>query len=342
MQDLIAHLEARQSLDAGQIHRAVAGLLSAQVSEDSKALFLQTLRHKGETAPEIAGFATELLRHAVDPGLDPLQVPGPMLDVCGTGGDRMELFNISTTSMFVLAAGGVAVVKHGNRAITSQCGGADVLEALGVKIDMDPPTLRRCVYGLGLGFVFAPAYHPTFKAIAPVRKLLAARRIPTIFNMLGPLLNPAQPAFQMVGIFSHSLLETYAKALAQMGRTRAWALHGDGTDELSTTRPSHVWEVGSGGALRSFVLDPALLGLAPAHFEALRGGDRSFNAGILLGILDGSLRGAPRDIVLLNAAAGFVITGLVPDLASGIAYASEQLDSGRALAKLRGLQTFTA
>jgi anthranilate phosphoribosyltransferase len=239
--------------------------------------------------------------------------------------------------MFILAAGGAVVVKHGNRAITSSCGGADVLEELGVRIDLSPEELRSCVQALGLGFVFAPAYHPAFKAIAPVRKLLAERGIPTIFNMLGPLLNPAQPRFQLVGIFSPALLPKYAAAMAMLGRERAWAVHGNGTDELSTTGVNEILEVTPAGTTR-LVVDPEELGLARAKMEDLRGGDRAANAQMLTAILDGSDHGARRDIVLLNAAAGFVITGLAPDLSAGLARAREQIQSGAALAKLRAMQ----
>jgi len=303
----------------------VAHLTAAEWEDEVKAELLRALRDKGETAEEIAAFARALLARAVDPGLDLGGLPGPVIDVCGTGGDRMELFNISTTSMFVLAAGGAVVVKHGNRAITSKCGGADVLEHLGVKINLAPADLRRVVESVGLGFIFAPVYHPAFKAIAPVRKLLAARGVPTVFNLLGPLLNPARPPHQLVGIFDRTLLPKYAETLRVLGRTRAWAVHGDGTDELTNTGPSDVQEVTPAG-VRPFTIDPAALGLAPATADQLRGGDCAENARILIGILDGTIRGPQREIVELNAAAGFVITGLAPDLPAGLAHAREQLD----------------
>jgi anthranilate phosphoribosyltransferase len=339
MEELIARLHAGSDLDSFDINRAVQALIAANVADTIKADFLKALREKGESAMEIAGFAKALLGHAIDPGIERARLPAPILDICGTGGDRMELFNVSTTSMFVLAAAGAVVVKHGNRAITSQCGGADVLEELGVRIDLPPADLRRCVESLGIGFVFAPSYHPAFKAITPVRKLLAGQGIPTIFNMLGPLLNPAIPEYQLVGVFSRSLLDKYARSLAALGRIRAWAVHGDGADELATTGLSDVREV-TPAAIRSLIVDPHALGLTRSNAAQLRGGDRRENARILVAILDGSERGPRREIVALNAAAGFLIVGLASDLNDGLGLAMRQIDEGRALAKLRALQAF--
>jgi len=337
MDELVAHLKSGGDLNAEQVGHGVAQLVDGEVADAAKGEFLKALRAKGETAGEIAAFVQALLARAVEPGLDPARLPGPMLDVCGTGGDQLHLFNVSTTVMFVLAAGGVCVVKHGNRAITSQCGGADVLEELGVRIELPPADLRRCVEEHGLGFVFAPAYHPAFKAIGPVRRALAAEGIATIFNLLGPLLNPARPAYQLVGIFSPVLLPKYAEVLALLARSRAWAVHGSGMDELSLAGPSAVCEVAD-GRVREFTLEPVALGLASCAVEVLRGGERRENAAILTGILDGTDTGPRRDLVLLNAAAGFVITGLAAGLAAGLELARAQVESGRALAKLRALQ----
>ncbi len=337
--DLTARLRTGLDLTGEMVDAAVAALVSTDATDASKADFLQTLRAKGETAAEIAAFAQALLARAVDPVLDPMRLAGPVLDVCGTGGDKLELFNVSTTVMFIVAAGGACVVKHGNRAITSKSGGADVLETLGVRIDLPPADLRRCVEAHGLGFLFAPAYHPAFKVIGPVRRALATEGIPTIFNLLGPLLNPARPPYQLVGIFSPALLPKYAETLALLGRARAWAVHGSGMDELSLTGPSAVCEV-AGGLVREFAIDPASLGLAPCTLDALRGGDCAENARILTTILDGSERGPRRDLVLLNAAAGFTITGLADGLPAGLTLAREQIENGRALEKLRALRDF--
>jgi anthranilate phosphoribosyltransferase len=328
---------SNEELDPAQASQAVAWLADPAGDAKGKERFLEALRHKGETCGEIAAFASALTAMAVDPHIAPGEVSGPMLDVCGTGGDRLELFNISTASMFLLAAGGVTVVKHGNRAITSQCGGADVLEALGVRIEMAPKELRETVYRHGLGFVYAPAYHPAFAVIGPVRRSLAQRGIPTIFNLLGPLLNPARPEHQLVGVYTVELLEKYAGALLRLGRRRAWAVHGCGADELTLSGPSEIIAVEDGG-IRGFSVDPASLGLKHAPVEALRGGGRETNAGILTSILEGTLTGAPADAVMLNSAAGFVVAGVSANLEEGLQLARESIASGNALRKLEALR----
>jgi len=338
---LTAALESGTDLSQEQVNCAVNALASEDVDDQSKAHFLKALREKGESGAEIAGFAKALLARAIDPEIDAAQLPGPMIDVCGTGGDRMEMFNVSTAAVFVLAAAGAVVVKHGNRAITSRCGGADVLEELGVRIDLPPAALRASVMECGIGFIFAPNYHPAFKAIGPIRKQLASQGIPTIFNMLGPLLNPARPAHQLIGIFSSALLDRYASALGSLQRTRGWVVHGDGMDELSTTGVSEVREV-KGGTIEALRIDPAELGFAPGTLAALRGGDRRANAKIVVDILEGSERGSKRDIVLLNAAGGLVVTGLVDSLGTAIEVAREMITSGAAREKLRALQRVSA
>jgi anthranilate phosphoribosyltransferase len=341
MQSLIDQLKAKRPLGEPEIEAAVQGLLAPEIAGEQKGEFLKALRAKGETAEELAGFVKALLAHSIDPGLSAEELPGPMIDLCGTGGDQLGLFNISTTCMFVVAAGGAVVVKHGNRGITSKCGGADVLEALEVRIDLTPAQLQRSVKETGLGFLFAPLYHPAFKMIAPVRKALAAQGIATIFNLLGPLLNPARPPHQLVGIFSPDLLPLYAKALALLDRRHAWAVHGAGMDELSTLGNSEVHAVRQDGVNR-FLIDPAEFGFSAPTLSQLQGGDKDENAAILTGILDGSVRGPKRDIVVLNSAAALVIANLAPDLAEGIALAEEQLHSGKALGKLRQVQALHA
>jgi anthranilate phosphoribosyltransferase len=339
MESLTTSLQAGNNLEADQVRDAVASLISAEVHDGAKMEFLKALRNKGETAGEIAAFALALLAHAVRPDLDPGRLPGPTLDVCGTGGDKQGFFNVSTAVMFVAAAAGACVVKHGNRSITSKTGAADVLEELGVKLELTPARLRQCLEQNGVAFLFAPIWHPAFKAIAPVRKALAEQGIPTIFNLLGPLLNPAHPDHQLVGVFSEEVLPKYAEALRILGRHRAWAVHGDGTDELSLTGPSKVCAV-EGRSVTSFDVMPEELGLARCPHEALRGGDRTENARILVSILDGTERGPKRDMVLLNSAAALVVAGLAPDLASGLAQSRLTLERGSAIAKLRRLQAF--
>jgi anthranilate phosphoribosyltransferase len=347
MRELIEQLDRRQDLSAAQIAQSVTALLDAETGDATKGDFLRALRAKGETAGEIAGFAEALLARAVDPEIDPAKLDGPMLDVCGTGGDRMDFFNVSTTAMFVLAAGGAVVVKHGNRGVTSRSGGADVLESLRVKIDYPPALLRECIAATGMGFIFAPAHHPCVKAIAPVRKALAEQGVATLFNILGPLLNPARPPWQLAGIFSESLLPKYAEALRLLGRRGAWAVHGSsgsvtgGVDELTTLGINHYCAVNE-GAVTAHTLDPKPLGFARADIEELRGGDRDENARLLAGILGGRIHGPKRDVVILNAAAAFVVCGLARDPSDGIAWAHEQIKSGRALAKLKALQDFSA
>lgn len=344
MQDLTDQLRKGLDLTPDRIIRAASALLEESVPAADKADFLSALSDKGETPAEIAGFVTAFLERAVTPSLDRQTINKPLLDVCGTGGDKLNLFNISTTSTFVLAACGVAVVKHGNRGITSKSGGADVLEALGIRIDLPPADFGRCLDEVGAGFLFAPLYHPTFKAIAPVRARLAEEGRRSIFNLLGPLLNPARPDFQLIGVFDPAVGSAFAEILARLGRKVAWAVHGTtetgaGMDEISTLGTSTVWAASGPDRVKS-TIEPSLLGLAPATVADLAGGDAAVNAAILSGILDGSLTGPKRDLVALNAAAGLVITGFAGDLVDGLKKANEAIDSGAALAVLERWRNF--
>ena len=339
----IAELKARTHLSPEAVEGAAEYLLDPEGDEALKADFLRTLTQKGETDAEIAGFSEAFLKRSVNPGLDPGALPGPLLDCCGTGGDKLDLFNVSTTAMFVLAAGGVCVVKHGNRSITSKCGGADVLEALGIRIDLRPEEFKRCMETVGFGFMFAPHYHPAFKTIARVRKTLGAQGVPTIFNLLGPILNPARPDYQLVGVFTPAALPRFAAVLRQLGRKHAWAVHGNigdgqGMDEMSTLGLTEVSSV-SNGELHSFSIDPEVLGFQKAPISRLKGGDVAANAAILREVLQGQ-PGPKRDLVLLNAAAGFVVARITPDLETGLALGAEMIDSGCALAKLKALRDF--
>ena len=344
MQDLTDHLKKGQELTADQIVRAADALLDDSLPAGEKADFLCALSDKGESPAEIAAFATAFLERAVTPTLDRERIGKPLLDVCGTGGDKLNLFNISTTSVFVLAACGVAVVKHGNRGITSKSGGADALEALGIRIDLPPEDFGRCVEEVGAGFLFAPLYHPAFKAIAPIRKQLAEAGRRSIFNLLGPLLNPAKPDYQLIGVFDPAVGSAFAEILSRLGRKVAWAVHGTtetgaGMDEISNLGPSTVWAANGPDRLKS-TIEPSSLGLAPATVTDLEGGDAITNAAILTGILDGSVTGPKRDLVTLNAAAGLVITGIADDLSDGLHLANEAIASGAARAVLERWRNF--
>ncbi len=341
--EIIESLCAGRSLGAAGIEAAAACLLDADADVAQKADMLRALSRKGETPEEIAGFVKVFLRHAVRPPLDLTTLGRPAVDVCGTGGDKLSLFNISTASMFVLAGGGVAVVKHGNRGITSPSGSADVLEALGVPVNLPPERFAECVSAHGAGFMLAPQYHPAFKAVAPVRAQLAKEGIRTIFNLIGPLMNPLQPPAQIVGVYDSALPPVYAEIFRQLGRRSAWAVHGSvpggsGMDEVSTLGPTYIVALLDGVITEMTERVP----LPEPALEELKGGDARTNAAIITGILSGELKGAKRDIVLANAAAGFRVTGMADGWESGLHLANESLDSGRALAVLHHLRAFSA
>ena len=335
-------LAAGGPLDEAQIQEAADFLVNPDAPAAAKADFLRALAKRGETPEEIAGFVRAFLKRAVDPEIDPTRLPGPMLDVVGTGGDKLHLFNVSTTAMFILAAGGVCVTKHGNRGITSKAGGADVLEAMGIKIDLPTERVRQGIEEIGLGFFFAPLYHPAFKAVAEARKILGAEGQRSIFNILGPLLNPARPAYQLIGVFEPALTDVFGHILMSLGRKAAWVVHGSagsagGMDEFSTLGVNEVCQL-SDGALSHTQIDPQTFGFHPAEIQDLVGGDAQENAALLEQILSGKSPGPKSEIAVLNAAAGFVITGVATDLHSGKALAEELLRNGDARAKLQAMR----
>ena len=343
MDTLITHLAEGKELTEREVRVAVEMLLDENICNDKKADFLRKLTEKGETAAEITAFVQACLEHAVDPQIEQLEFSGPTIDVCGTGGDKLDLFNVSTTSMFVIAAGGAVVVKHGNRGITSKSGGADVLEYLGVKIDVEPSQFQDCLGRAGVGFLFAQKYHPAFKAIGPVRAKLAKEGIRTVFNLMGPLLNPARPECQLVGVFDDSKVTVFAEILKLLGRSRAWAVNGQteggkAVDEVSLMGETRICKSGFKSELLDEVVTPEDFGLKLAKVEDLKGGNAEVNAGILEGVLKGDLRGAKRDMVLLNAGAGLACAGVVEGLSLGVKKAGELIDSGAALERLRLLQ----
>ena len=263
-----------------------------------------------------------------------------------TGGDKLDLFNISTASVFVLAAGGATVVKHGNRGITSKSGGADVLEELGVPIDLPVQDLRQCVIREGAGFLFAPLYHPAFKAVVPVRKELASEGIRTVFNLIGPLLNPVKLDYQLVGVFDPELTSTFANILGKLGRKKAWAVHGkgpnnEGMDELSLCSETKIsgWD---SNQVNEFSIRPEDFDLSPCTLDDLKGGDPKENAAIINSILSNEAAGPKSDIVALNAAAGFVVTGIASDIGHGLEIAQRCIKDGTAMRKLDSLRSFKA
>src|SRR3954468_13989942 len=344
MNALTKKLRNGLDLSANEIKYAMPILLSEATDDNTKADFLIALHRKGESVEEIVAFVQQLIDRAIDPLIDPKNLPGPMVDVCGTGGDGLDLFNVSTTIMFVLAGGGVAVVKHGNRSVTSRSGSADVLEALGVHIALPPARLKECAETLGLCFVFARQYHPAYRAIAEMRKRLARENIRTVFNLLGPLLNPTRPARQLIGVFSARLTTVFADVLRRLGSERAWVVHGvtdtgEGVDDISISGVTNLADL-SKGKVTNGLLDPRWLNIPSASLDDLRGGDADENAGYLEGILAGRIQGPKRDLALVNAAGGFVVAGLANDMNEGLARAREAIDSGRALEKLRALQQF--
>jgi anthranilate phosphoribosyltransferase len=341
---LIEKLRNGLDLNNSDIAYAVTLLLSEQFDDATKAEFLTALHGKGETADEITSFVELLMERAVDPKINAAELPGPMLDVCGTGGDGLNLFNVSTTIMFILAAGGAAVVKHGNRSVTSLCGSADVLEQLCVPLHLGPDELRECLKRHGVAFIFARQYHPAFSFIAEMRQRLAREKTRTIFNLLGPLLNPARPQRQLIGVFAPDLTTIFADVLRRLGRQRAWVVHGladgsNGMDDVSICGPTTMADV-DGAKLTSAVLDSEWLGIGRCQLSELSGGKPKENAAILEAILSGEITGPKREMAVINAAAGFVVAELARDMNQGIGLAREQIDNGGALAKLRALQNY--
>jgi anthranilate phosphoribosyltransferase len=329
------------ALTAPEIALAVESLTDENVPAALKADFLVELARKGETTEEIAAFAAELRRRALPVPLEAETRARDILDVCGTGGDHLGTFNISTTVALVVASAGVTVAKHGNRAITSQAGSADVLETLGVRIDLTPAEAAQSLREHHFAFLFAPHYHPAFKHIAPARKLCAERGRRTIFNFLGPLLNPARPTCQLIGVPRPELCEPMARVLQGLGIRRGMVVSGkvgdQQLDELSTLGPTRIAEFYQDKGFAMSELNPTDLPVRPARLADLVGGDRVANAAIIRALLAGDDRGPRRDAVLLNAGAAFFVAGRTKSIAEGWELAAGQLDSGSAAQKLKSL-----
>lgn len=325
---LLAHVATGAPLNLAQARHAFEIMMSGEATAAQIGGFLMALRVRGETLDEITA-AAGVMREKV------LRVDAPSgaIDTCGTGGDASGTFNISTAAAFVVAACGVPVAKHGNRALSSKSGSSEVLVSLGVNIETSPEVVSECIAKAGLGFMMAPRHHGAMKHVGPVRVELGTR---TIFNLLGPLSNPAGTKRQLIGVFAREWLVPLAHVLANLGTERAWVVHGsDGLDELTTTGPSYVAAL-ENGAVRSFEVNPADAGLELAQPVDLLGGDSEANANALRDLLAGH-KTAYRDIVLLNAAAALVVAGKVMDLKAGVALASEAIDSGKAAMVLQRL-----
>jgi len=322
---LIAQVATGAQLSREQAADAFDVMMSGEATPSQMGALLMGLRVRGETVDEITGAVTAMRAKML-----PVKAPPNAIDVVGTGGDASGSYNISTCAAFIVAGAGVPVAKHGNRALSSRSGAADVLAALGVKIDLGPDDIARCIDEAGIGFMFAPAHHPAMKHVGPTRVELGTR---TIFNLLGPLSNPAGVKRQMVGVFSKQWVEPLAHVLKNLGSERAIVVHGsDGLDEITTSGPTTVASLES-GTVRTFEIAPEDVGFKRVKSEALRGGDADANAEALKGVLEGK-KSAFHDIAVFNAAAALVVAGLADDLKAGVTLAQRSIDSGEAEGRL--------
>lgn len=342
--DAIKKVVDRQDLTASEAEQVLEQIMTGLCTDAQIASLLTALRMKGETIDEIAGFARVMRRKAapvrprsrVSAGIGGTEREA-LIDTCGTGGDVSGSFNISTATAFVVAGCGVRVAKHGNRSVSSQCGSADVVEALGIRIELSPERIADCIDEVGIGFLHAPLLHEAMKYVALARKQMGIR---TIFNLLGPLTNPAGANTQVIGVYRASLTEILARVLGELGSTRALVVHGsDGLDEVTITAESKVTEL-KDGEVRTYTITPEDFGLRRASLVEIQGGDARQNSRIILEVLEGK-PGPRRDVVLLNAAAGLVASGSANDFAAGIQSAAESIDSGKAMGKLQQLIAFT-
>lgn len=333
MKNYIQKLRNQENLTQSEIEEVMRLIMSGEAKKEETAQFLLALRTKGATIEEITG-AARVMRQFVVPVRTKQQI---VLDTCGTGGDKKNTFNISTVAALVVAAGGVTVAKHGNRSVSSRCGSADVLEALGVNLNLEEQYLGECLDKIGIAFLFAQRLHPAMKNVAAIRKEL---KVETIFNILGPLTNPAQATHQMMGVYSRELVEPQARVLKNLGLKKALVVHGqDGLDEITTTAATFIAEY-NGEEILSYDISAEEAGIKQAALKDLEGGDIKRNAAIIEDILKGA-RGARRDIVLLNAAYAFYLVGKVKNFSEGIQSAQEAIDSGKALKKLEELKNFS-
>jgi anthranilate phosphoribosyltransferase len=334
---LIEKVEVGGTLTRAEAESIMEELLSGHVDTPAIVRLLIAMNLRPVSVAELAGFAGTMRRHAAPvfaPGEIPLE---NLVDTCGTGGDASGTFNISTAAAFVAAAAGARVAKHGNRSSSSRCGSADVLEALGIRIDLPMRHAGQAIREIGIGFLFAPVAHTATRHAVAARKQIGQR---TVFNLLGPLTNPAGADRQVLGVFAHEAVDLVAATLLELGAKRAFVVHGCGLDEISLAGETRITEVRD-GRIRSFNVTPEDFGVARAPLEALRGGTPHENAELILQIFQGR-PGAPRDVVLVNAAAALVVTGIAEDFRSGARLAAHSIDSGSALAKLHQLKTFAS
>ncbi len=324
----------KEDLDEEGMSAMIADIFSGEITDAQVGAFMAALATKGETFEELGGAARAMRRKAKRIHT----TASTVVDTCGTGGDAANTFNISTTTAFVVAGCGVTVAKHGNRSVSSQCGSADLLEALGVKIDTPPEIVEEAVGEIGIGFLFAPLYHGAMKYAAKARKEVGIR---SIFNMLGPLTNPAAANCQLIGVYAPELTEMFANALKLLGTKRAMVVHGhDGLDEISVCAPTRISEL-SDGMIRTFDITPETFFGRPADPADLKGGTPEENAAVTRGILSGKEKGPKRNVVLLNAAGALVAAEKAPTLKEGISTAEKAIDSGTAMDKLEALIEFT-
>jgi anthranilate phosphoribosyltransferase len=325
---LIGQVASGATLSRETAYEAFDSMMSGEVTPSQIGALLMGLRMRGETVDEITGAVTAMRAKMLT-----VDAPDDAVDVVGTGGDASGSYNISTCAAFIAAGAGAPVAKHGNRALSSRSGAADVLTALGVRIDIPPETISACIRDAGIGFMFAPSHHPAMKHVGPTRVELGTR---TIFNLLGPLSNPAGVKRQMVGVFSRQWVEPLARVLKNLGSVRAWVVHGsDGLDEITTSGPTAVAAL-QDGAVTTFEIAPEDVGIARVKPDALRGGDAGHNAEALRAVLQG-VKGAYRDIAVLNAAAALVVAGKAATLADGVKLAGRTIDSGAAEGALQRL-----
>jgi anthranilate phosphoribosyltransferase len=330
-----SHYVTHTSLTESEAEAFMGRIMDGELSAIRTAAFLSALRVRGETVPEIVGFARAMRERATR--VEVSSPSGVLVDTCGTGGDGAHTFNISTTAAFVVAAAGVPVAKHGNRAASSKTGSADVLEALGVNLEISPERVARAVRTVGIGFMFARAHHPAMRHVAPVRAELGIR---TVFNILGPLTNPAGATHQVIGVYDPTLTRTLAEVLHGLGSRGALVVHGAGMDELTVTGRSHVAELRD-GTVREYTLEPESVGLARHESSSLSGGDPAQNAAITRDALGGKGTSAQREVVALNAGAALYAANAVPSLEAGVQRALEIIQSGAGLEKLEAYAKFT-